>query len=179
MLRKDLYYCYFTDGQVEAFYCTSDARDAFKYAYSCTRRLNCIFPSTMVYKPVMNFTVFKGYKPCYNFNVKMSRFTMNPPAGCNATPVYFSDTFLDYFKYFSNDENPMPLVMEPVHLLHQTDATVLKRLYNIKCTLDQYTCYSSEYDSKAVKITEGDKSEVRELFKTLNLIWYTRGANNG
>lgn len=180
MLRKDLFYCYFTDGYTEAFYCTPDARIAFKYTYMCIRRLNCIFPSTMLYKPLMNFTVFKGYKPCYNFNVKLSAFTMNPPDGCTAEPVYFSDTFLDYFKYFSNDENPMPLVMEPVHLMHQTDATVLKRIMNIKCTMVQYTAENKKlYDDKAIKLTDGDKSEVRELFKTLNLIWYMRGANNG
>lgn len=179
MLRKDLFYCYFNDGNAEAFYCTPDARTAFKYVYSCVRRLNCIFPSTMLYKPMLNFTVFKGYKPCYNFNVKMSRFTMNPPTGCNATPVYFSDTFIDYFKYYSNDKNPMPLVMEPVHLLHQTDATVIKRIYRIKCDINTYTTMSEVYDDKAVILTDGDKSEVRELFKTLNLIWYTRGENNG
>lgn len=179
MLRKDLFYCYYNDGNCEAFYCTSDARTAFKYVYSSVRRLNCIFPSTMLYKPSMNFTVFKGYKPCYNFNVKMSRFTMNPPAGCNATPVYFSDTFLDYFKYFSNDEHPMPLVMEPVHLLHQTDATVIKRIYRIKCDINTYTTIDESYNDNAFELTDRDKSEVRELFKTLNLIWYTRSANNG
>lgn len=104
---------------------------------------------------------------------------MNPPTGCNATPVYFSDTFIDYFKYYSNDKNPMPLVMEPVHLLHQTDATVIKRIYRIKCDINTYTTMSEVYDDKAVILTDGDKSEVRELFKTLNLIWYTRGENNG
>lgn len=179
MLRKDLFYCYYNDGNCEAFYCTPDARIAFKYVYSSVRRLNCIFPSTMVYKPVMNFTVFKGYKPCYNFNVKMSRFTMNPPAGCTAEPVYFSDTFLEYFKYFSNDKNPMPPVMEPVHLMHQTDGTVIKRIEHINCTFVQYTASQDMYADKAVNLSDSDMIEVRELFKALNMIWYTGGANNG